>query len=243
MSTFRIGTWNVEYAAGAPRNVRRAATLSDSDAHVWVLTETHDELDLSASHTAVSTEQRPTGRRGGRWTTIWSRFPVLATPAVTDPIRTVAALLDTPLGQVLVYGTVMPWGNDSGPDPKQPARGWTEQDRVLPEQIADWARLRAEHPDASLVVAGDFNMNLGGKHYYGTARGRTVLRDGLAKSGLFCATETERLPPGWLQHPPIDHVAVPAVWEPRTGVVAAWEGTAADGVKLSDHSGLVVEVR
>lgn len=243
MTTLRIGTWNVEYAAGAVRNARRAEILRDAEADVWVLTETHDELDLSATHTQVSTEQRPTGRRGGRWTTIWSRFPVLATPAVSDTARTVAALLDSPLGRLLVYGTVMPWGNDSGPEPDAPARGWAEQDRVLPEQIAEWVLLRARYPDAALVVAGDFNMNLGGKHYYGTPRGRVTLREGLAKNGLFCATETERLRPGLLRYPPIDHVAVPAAWEGRTDVIAAWEGTTVDGLKLSDHSGLVVELR
>jgi endonuclease/exonuclease/phosphatase family metal-dependent hydrolase len=161
---------------------------------------------------------------------------------LVDPVRTVAALVESPLGRLLVYGTVMPWCNDAGPNPDAPARGWTEQDRVLPEQIAEWEQLRARHAEEALVVAGDFNMNLGGKHHYGTARGRSRLREGLAKNGLFCATETDRLPVGALRFPPIDHVAVPASWDGRTSVVAAWEGTSADGVRLSDHSGLVVEV-
>ena len=243
MTTLRVGTWNVEYALGVERNARRAAILRDADADIWALTETHDELDLSSTHAAVSTLQRPSGRVGGRWTTIWTRCPVLAAPAVADPIRTVAALLDTPFGPVLVYGTVMPWGNDAGPDPKSPSTRWTEQGRVLPEQVAEWARLRGQHPGAALVVAGDFNMNLGGKHHYGTLRGRVTLREGSSKNGLFCATETERVPSGALRDPPIDHVAVPACWEGRTTVAAAWEGRAPDGVKLSDHSGLVVEVR
>lgn len=175
--TLRIGTWNVQYAAGRERNALRTERLRREPADVWILTETHDDLDLSSSHSAVSTVQRPTGRAGGRWTTIWTRWPVL---------------------------------------------------EVL--------------PDAALVVAGDLNMSLGGKHYYGTKRGRAALQQGLAELGLACATEWARLPSGLLTHSPIDHVVVPANWLPRTTVVDAWEGTDPAGQKLSDHSGLLVEV-
>ena len=238
--TLRFGTWNVEYAAGVERNALRLALLQREDADVWVLTETHDELDLGSTHTAVSRAQRPTGRFGGRWTTIWSRWPIVEHLEVVDPIRTVAALLRAPSGSVMVYGTVLPWHSDPGPGPS-PAKAWAEQDRTLPIQLAEWARLRALHADAPLVVAGDLNMNLGGKHYYGTVRGRDSLRQGLANIGLACATETDRLPQGALLHPPIDHVVVPVAWMPRTRVVSAWEGRTA-AVRLSDHSGLVVEI-
>ena len=115
-------------------------------------------------------------------------------------------------------------------------------DRVLPIQLAEWRGIQEQFPDAALIVAGDLNMSLGGKHYYGTNRGRKALRDGLAELGLACATEYERVPADWLRYSPIDHVVVPEAWLARTRVVAAWEGTDATGRKLSDHSGLVVEV-
>ncbi len=236
----RLGTWNLEYAAGAAKNVARLARLRAEDADVWVLTETHDQLDLAATHVPVSTVQRPTGRTGGRWATIWTRWPVLERLPVEDPLRTVAALLESPVGPLVVYGTVLPWGTDPGPTGK--ARGWSEMDRVLPLQVGEWRRLRERFPDAPLVVAGDLNMNLGGKHYYGTASCRKVLREGLADVGLACATETDRVPAGALRHPHIDHVVVPSAWVPRSRVVSAWEGTTADGARLSDHSGLVLEV-
>lgn len=236
----RIGTWNVEYAAGATKNARRLSRLLAADADVWVLTETHDDLAPSSAHKAISTDQRPTGRKGGRWTTIWSRYPVVERLKLDSEVRTVGALLATPLGKVLVYGTVLPWGTDPGPDGT--SRGWTEMDHVLPKQIEEWARLQQRFPGVPLIVAGDFNLSLGGKHYYGTQRARAVLREGLGALGLFCATEWDRLPNGALTHSPIDHVAVPVEWAGTTKVVSAWEGTDADGVKLSDHSGVVVEV-
>lgn len=236
----RIGTWNVEYARGVDRNKLRLALLERQKADVWVLTETHDDLDLGSTHAAVSTEQRPTGRIGGRWTTIWSRWPVVEKLDVADPIRTVAALLRAPFGNVIVYGTVLPWHSDTG-TAASPAKGWAKQDRVLAEQLGEWAQLRALHPDVPLVVAGDLNMNLGGKHYYGTVRGRKALRDGVANLGLACATETELLPVDALRHPPIDHVVVPIAWMARVRGVSAWEGKT-PAPRLSDHSGLVVEI-
>lgn len=160
--------------------------------------------------------------------------------AVDDPLRTVAAVVTTPSGAVLVYGTVLPWGADPGPDPEAPARGWSEMDRVLPLQLAEWRRLQNAHPGVPLVVAGDLNMSLGGPHYYGTKRCREVLLEGATRLGLQCATTADRVPVGALRHPAIDHVLVPSSWETR--VVAAWEGRAEGGARLSDHSGLVVEV-
>jgi hypothetical protein len=55
-------------------------------------------------------------------------------------------------------------------------------------------------------------------------------------------TETSRVPGGKLRCPPIDHIAISEHLEPRTTVVEAWEGTDADGIRLSDHSGPVVAV-
>ncbi len=239
MPTLRIGTWNVEYAAGVDRNALRRERLVAEAADVWVLTETHDDLDLSPSHCALSTVQRPTGRVGGRWTTIWTRWPVVESIAVDDPIRTVAAVLRSPVGDVLVYGTVLPWGTDPGP--AGTSRGWTEMDRVLPLQLAEWRRLLERRSGMPLVVAGDLNMNLGGPHYYGTTRARRALWAGLADIGLTCASGTERVPAGALRHPHIDHIIVPAEWMAGSRVASAWEGEI-DGMKLSDHSGLVVEV-
>jgi len=160
---------------------------------------------------------------------------------VDDPFRTVAAVLNSPVGPLVAFGTVLPWHSDAGHLRANPMKQWAEQDRVLPLQVAEWRRLRQNFPDLPLVVAGDLNMNLGGKHYYGTARGRQTLRDGLAELGLVCVTETARIPAGALRNPPIDHVLVPDAWGPTSRVVGAWEGKTDDGLRLSDHSGLVVE--
>jgi hypothetical protein len=144
----RIGTWNVEYAAGTAKNAARLRRLRDARADLWVLTETHDDLDLSATHAAVRSEQRPTGRAGARWVTIWSAFPVVRVVATSDPVRTTAAIVDAPRGPLLVYGTVMPWHSDRGASGT--ARGWVEHHRVVPEQAREWLALRDAHPGVVL---------------------------------------------------------------------------------------------
>ncbi len=235
----RIGTWNVEYARGVDKNARRLRRLREMDCDVWILTETHDDLHPGPEYTALSTEPRMRKGPIGRWTTIWSRFP-LERVAVTDGDRTVSALVRAPFGQLLVFGTVLPWHTDVGP--QQTAPVWSEFYRVVPEQAREWAALRAAYPDASLCVAGDLNMNLGGPHYYGTAKGRAMLREGIAAAGMRCVTETERVPPGTLAHPNIDHICLSESLAAAAHVSDAWPGTDGDGVRLSDHSGLVVAI-
>src|SRR6266478_739572 len=110
----RIGTWNVEYAANAEKNYARLGILRNKPADIWILTETHDELSLAPSHEPIHSCQRPTGRQGGRWVTIWSSFPIRDRLRVNDKERTVAALIDTPHGEMVVFGTVLPWHSDRG---------------------------------------------------------------------------------------------------------------------------------
>lgn len=236
----RIGTWNVEYGCGVSKNARRLARLRDADCDLWVLTETHDDLSLGDGfHSLTTPAPRPSKATAGRWTTLWSRFPLERLP-VLDPVRTVAALVHAPFGDLVVFGTVLPWHSDVGPEGT--ARVWTEFYRVVPEQGREWATLRAAHPHASFCVAGDLNMNLGGPHYYGTIKGRAMLREALAGAGLRCVTETERVPQGLLQHPHIDHVCLSEDLAARAEVVGGWEGSEADGTRLSDHSAVVVEI-
>lgn len=233
----KIGTWNVEYAAGDARNRLRLQRLAQAEADVWVLTETHDRLDLiPLGYAPVST---PASRRGGgRWTTIWTRFPILEVVPTVDTDRTAAALIEAPVGAVLVYGIVLPWHTDKGPTGA--AKSWTEHHRVIPEQGEEWARLRDAHAAASLVVAGDLNTTVGCSRYYGTKLGRQLLDAALAGAGLVCVTAEPHRPEDRVVYPFIDHVCVSKELAVGARVLDAWEGTV-DGARLSDHSGVVIE--
>lgn len=235
----RIGTWNVERAA--PTKIDSVlARLTAADANIWVLTETRDALSIAGSYNVVNSDLQPGTNESVMWVSIWSRFALLEGVTVRDTRRTAAALYATAQGKLLVYGTVLPWHSDPGPT--NTAANWSEHHRVIPEQADEWKALVGRYPDAALCVAGDLNMNLGGKHYYGTARGRKLLEEGLAHAGLACVTHTERVPSGKLAEPHIDHVCLPHSWAERAQVVDAWPGTI-DRERLSDHSAIVVEVR
>ena len=138
---------------------------------------------------------------------------------------------------------MLPWHADRGEIPTTPPpRNWQEQYRAIPDQAADWRRLQATFPQAALCVAGDLNMNLGGPHLYGTAEGRALLAEAMASSGLAAATAFGCLPAGLLQHPMIDHILLPQAWMAGARVAQAWEGADHIHGRLSDHSGVVVEV-
>lgn len=174
--------------------------------------------------------------------TIWTRLPVKHVFQVYDSNRAAAALVSSGIGELLVYGAMLPWQTDVGEPAIEPKpRGWSEQYRTIPLQAADWARMQDAHPAALLMVAGDLNMSLGGPRYYGTREGRLKLMQAMDASGLFCATSFDRVPRGMLHQPAIDHVLLPVTLADRAHVAAAWEGTVRD-VRLSDHSGLVVEI-
>jgi hypothetical protein len=201
-----VGTWNVEYARGVEKNRARLEVLASWRADVWVLTETHDDLDLAGSHTPIHAEQRYS-RPGGRWTTIWTSLPVIERLSTVDPQRCVAARLDAgAAGESIGYGTVLPWNGGTGPDETHPARGWDEFHRVAPKQGQEWASIRDRYPLATLVVAGDLNQDLGGLHYYGTKDCRALLTAQMRTANLTCHTTTDRFAPDVLAHPPIDHV-------------------------------------
>ena len=165
----RIGTWNVEYGFGV-RNPNRLALLKSHPADIWVLTETHHDLDLSETHIPVCSTPRPFRCEGSTWVTVWSRYPLIQRLTVPDPCRMVAALFDIPGGPLAVAGVVLPWHSDKGDRPADPPpKNWSEHRRVLREQLPPL--LQELRVGARRVLAGDFNTDLARPHAYGVVDG------------------------------------------------------------------------
>lgn len=234
----RIATWNVEYARPSRRDALRTV-LHENPADIWVLTETHDELVPIGFEYSAHSEQRPFEarevREGSRWVSIWSRFPAkkLEDFELQRPDRTVVVKVEAPDKTLIVYGTVIPWKGDGD------QFNWDAHHIGISEQSVEWKSLKRTHPDADLCIIGDYNTDMGTGAYYGTRRGISALNNAFSECGLFCATVPSRVPSGLLNHPPIDHIALPEAWSDRTQLVRAWN---ADKKHLSDHSGLVVEI-
>lgn len=235
----RIGTWNVEYAYPKRLDAIRQV-IAAHPADIWILTETHDDLaPVGCSHVAHSLP-RPKNwngiRAGSRWVTTWSAFPIVDTIMLeaADRERTVVAKLDVGSDRpLLVYGTVLPWKGDRG------VSNWDEHHRVIQQQSLEWQAIAAQFTDADLVIAGDYNTDMGTGRHCGTKRGIADLNRALSECELYCATAPEHLSADILPHPPIDHISLPSKWQSRTKVAAAWP---ADRKCHSDHSGLIVQI-
>ena len=238
----KLATWNLQRPN--PNNLARCTAIGDwvsrINADVWVLTETNDAISPGPQFKFVSTTatDRP-GRAGERWTTVWSRWHIERLFETADPARSVAALVQPPVGAPLVvYGTVLPWvGSRWG---GQPAQGGLAFAAALETQRGDWMRIREQFPNADLCVLGDLNQDLAIPHFYGSAAGRRALRDALSSVGLTALTADESDPVRALDpiQASIDHICVAAecarfnnslleAWPPRTELLKG----------LSDHFG------
>ena len=239
----RIGVWNLECVVFKDRNAARLEFLRARDVDIWVLTETHADIDLSASHPhAAHSTRRNHSRNGMHWVSIWSRFPIVEVVESGD-VRTAIAVLDTPIGRLLVFGTVWPWHSDTGEHPGDSAwANWARQAPVIAQQGEQWSRLKAQWPDSILCVAGDLNMTFGGPNSYFSPAGRIEAARAMQAHDLICTTAWQRVPHGTLDRAPIDHVLLPRGIAERTHVYNAWRGRPREPDRLSDHSGLVIEI-
>lgn len=213
--TLTIATWNLDRAAATP-NVRTQAMHEQIDgvnADIWVLTETHERFEL-AGYKPLSTPATACQPAGRRTTMLWVRedwamqaipvFPDLSEreePARTwpsftvssrDTVPAVCAIVETPGGKVLVYGTVITYAGDRGP--WGTARYHQEQLRSTKAHHSDWRRLREAHPELPFIVAGDFDATCDARNYPAEDT-CNALRTAIAENRLICLTKKH-----WIDH-------------------------------------------
>jgi len=240
-ATWNLVLWNLDHASGKTHDAARIAAISASDPDIVVLTETHDRIcPEGEGWSPVHSKPRPGCEEGERWVSLWVHPDVAVTGIDTlDPLRTIAALLDHQGRQLLVYATVMPWHSDGGDEPSDPPRAnWSEHRRVVPEQVKEWRTLAARYPDASLIVAGDWNTDLtvgsGLTRYpYGLKEQTAQLVDSASDLGLQIVTSRLKDPGperDWL----IDHFALPSNWQAKVTSQSLKVGT--------DHPIVIVKV-
>ncbi len=191
--------------------------MSQVDADVWVLTETHAEFSPGPDFCllAYSADAPDRNSKSGEcWVAIWSRLGGHSVQLTADRERVAAAKING----CVVVGTVLPWLSD-GRDSTLTGEALFRS--RLSEQAGDWRRLLAE---GALCVVGDFNQDLlTAGHYYGSKGGRVALKEALSSCGLDCLTSSEDDPlVGESGLATIDHICVhnmvPLSW-PRS---SAW---------------------
>jgi endonuclease/exonuclease/phosphatase family metal-dependent hydrolase len=151
-------------------------------------------------------------------------------------------LLHPEIGELVIYGCVLPWGGSSWRG--RPSAGGAAFSAAVGAYRKDWNRLRLAFPKSTLVVAGDFNQSLVDWHYYGSKRQRQILEAALAEVGLTAATAEDGDPIARDSAPCacIDHICISASNDIHIKNRIRWPESAKPNKKLSDHFGVAVEV-
>ena len=245
----RIANWNLDHASNGSRPVdRQTEQLRFIDPDVVVLTETCERVDLSSfgyrvAYPAIKNEH------GKYDVAIWSKFPIVSIFPTTNQELTACAQIASPLGDFLVYATIIPYHGYKGPDKTSAA--WVEHYKAIEMQASDWANLRAETGGKlPLLVAGDFNQTRDrSRQTYGTQEGRQRLSEALHRNDLDCLTEEDFGKTGKLRLDPkkdrarnnVDHICL-SRGSFNVDYVGAWDHFTGNGIYLSDHNGVYVDL-
>jgi len=215
----KIITWNLERPTekSLKKNTAIIEQLKKLDADIVILTETNKCIDLSNEYHYLHTTE-PTGNyaKGEVRSTIISKYPFLEEYATYDLATSVCSSIETPLGVIIVYGTIVGiYGNREAsftPD--------------LEKQIQDWNSLAKK---GDLCIAGDLNMSFSDNIYY-TKKGREMFLDAFEKLGL--RNITAELPNN------IDHIVISSdLIKNQTISYTTWFDRA-----LSDHQGVMISI-
>lgn len=213
------------------------------DADIWVLTETRESVAPADGYEGLHCP--PLARRATdddeRNVSIWSRWPIEATTVPGDGRGSVSALVHTPTGDLVLYGTVIAWANDKGPDGT--SRMWEEHAAEVTRQGAEWAHLRAAYPGTPMIVAGDFNQDRDGSGWYGTHHARELLTDELGRNDLRVVTDGNVVEAGLHDGNLVDHIAVSSQLATSGPMMTVMGLRDADGVRLSDHPTVIVDLQ
>jgi endonuclease/exonuclease/phosphatase family metal-dependent hydrolase len=229
----RIATWNLRRpkANGWKYNPTIGKALEEIKADIWILTETQAMIQpvdrpYSATTTHYANEES--------YATIWSRYPIVRVHETYDALFSVCVELETSLGNCLVYGTIITYAHDGT---QSGAKLWEKHYAAIAAQSQDWQKLA--QTGLPLIVAGDFNETLHGKHDYGTKQGRDQLLKALKSSELEAVTA--KSPIGYA----IDHICVSQPWCERIAPLKEanqFQPTTEDGKPVSDHQGLWIDL-
>ena len=231
--TMSLVNWNVQWATPRSKRtpeIRKRITGYRPD--VICLTETHTELLSSGGHVICSQpDYGYKGRENRRKVMLWSREPWervddLGQPAM-PPGRYVSGVTRTPVGEVTVIGTCIPWRGSRTEDRRESGRKrhWEDHARYLD----GLSELLNGVQDRPLIVMGDFNQRIGQGKFVPRVL-RSALQDAMPE---YVTIATSAL--GHRGRRCIDHMALSE--ELAAESLSVISNIAGDS-KLSDHFGV-----
>jgi endonuclease/exonuclease/phosphatase family metal-dependent hydrolase len=215
----KIANWNIQRLKHSKQLGSIKALIEKQNADIVVLTEADMRLELSEYPYRFETEplEQPFYKPTERRVIIHSMFPSVGKLETFNPQTACCPILETSLGTVAIYGTIIGiYGNHIPPFKED-----------LQSQIIDWNQITKEH---QLCVAGDFNISFSDGYYF-THHGRNSLFDCFKSFELKILTS--ELPEC------IDHIALTRSFLGSNSVkLNEWNMDKS----LSDHKGVCVEL-
>jgi len=244
--TLRIATWNLDHAKNSSRpiDLQRAIILQKKP-DIIVLTETCEAVNLTGHGYQVVYPERKNSY-GKYDAAIWSKYRIFRSFKTTDEELSVCALTSSPLGDVMIYASIIPYRDYKGADNN--SKAWVEHYKAIKHLGDDLTTLQRETSQTMpLFVAGDFNQTRDDSQgTYGTKEGRQMLGEMLERNNLTCLTEENyklKLDPkkGWPRNN-VDHICMT---RGAFSVVAseAWDHFTEGEIYLSDHNGVYVDLQ
>jgi endonuclease/exonuclease/phosphatase family metal-dependent hydrolase len=246
----RIATWNLDHASNDKRPIElQVKQILCIKPDVLILTETCEEVDLTPHEFTCFQSLK---NEYGKFYSVVHLSPRIKSPerlTTYDETTAVCVQVNSSLGRMIIYATVIAYHGDLGPKKESPA--WVEHYKAIRGQDRDWTKLLREcDGKLPLIVAGDFNQTRdGSSRTYGTRAGRELLGAALSRNHLTCLTTEDFGAKGKLQVDPskgwarnnVDHICV-TDGAFRIVQVGAWDHFTESGQYLSDHNGVYVDI-
>ena len=218
-----VATWNVERLKHGRELDEILLLCEKAEADILVLTETDERVRPGGYRhcfrTACLAEispglYRPTENR----VSVFTNYACLCRHVTYDRYAALCVELETELGRLCVYGTVIGAEGNRRPSFKTDVLG----------QVGDFSGLAGA--GKKLCIAGDFNISFSDGYYF-TKFGRDTLARAFAENGIRILTEN--VPEC------IDHIAVSEdIAEGMAVNIREWNIEK----RLSDHKGIAAEI-
>lgn len=254
---YRIANWNLERPVkGTKKTSLALEKISEINADILVLTETSKSINLEPQYSSITSKEFERTPEEN-WVAIWTKWEILSKITTFNSHRTACALIHSPFGKIIIYGTIIPYHMAGVKGERYGELGykiWQYHEEDIINQAKDWKKIMMEYPDLPFFVIGDFNQTRDGlPKGYGKNSARELLTEKLNENALKCITEIDFAAKKELTIDPkkqkvrrnIDHICVSEafLYKLEKYNVGAWDHFTKNGTYMSDHNGVYFDFK